>query len=117
MYIWYCFLYGISYSLVVGFCGEDHFAEFADSAVAAVFGEVDNARDGFDYGYCTELLLQLLDRKEAFEADAFRAALAEVADNYERYSACGQRYYRDNLVKSRNYEKLSEIYDKVQHIR
>jgi hypothetical protein len=33
------------------FSGEDHFAEFADSAVATVFGEVDNAWDGFDYGY------------------------------------------------------------------
>ena len=35
----------------VVFSGEDHFAEFADGAVTAVFGEVDNAWDGFDYGY------------------------------------------------------------------
>ena len=49
--------------------------------------------------------------------EEIRDAMAEVADNYERYSACGQQYYRDNLEKKRNYEKLSEIYDKVQHIR
>ena len=36
----------------VVFSSEDHFAEFADGAIAAVFGEVDNAWDGFDYGYC-----------------------------------------------------------------
>lgn len=40
-----------------------------------------NRSSRFDYGYCTELLLQLLDRKEAFEADAFRAALAELGNS------------------------------------
>lgn len=49
--------------------------------------------------------------------EEFRDAMAEVVANHERYSTRGQQYYRDNLVKTRNYEKLSEIYDKVQHIR
>ena len=39
-------------TLLYVFCCENHFAEFADGTVAAVFGEVDNARDSFDYGYC-----------------------------------------------------------------
>ena len=33
------------------FSSEDHFAEFADGTIATIFGEVDDAWDGFHYGY------------------------------------------------------------------
>lgn len=35
----------------------------------------------FDFGYCTELLLQLLNEKEPFELDSFKSALAEIGDS------------------------------------
>ncbi len=35
----------------------------------------------FEFGYCTELLLQLLNEKEPFELDSFKSALAEIGDS------------------------------------
>ena len=35
----------------------------------------------FDFGYCTELLLQLLNEKEPFELDSFKSALTEIGDS------------------------------------
>ncbi len=35
----------------------------------------------FDYGYCTELLLQLLDSKGAFDYDSFKAGLSELGNS------------------------------------
>lgn len=35
----------------------------------------------FDYGYCTELLLQLLDSKESFDYDRFKESLSELGNS------------------------------------
>jgi DAK2 domain fusion protein YloV len=35
----------------------------------------------FDYGYCTELLLQLLDSKESFDYDSFKESLSELGNS------------------------------------
>ena len=40
-----------------------------------------NATSRFDYGYCTELLLQLLDAKEVFDYAIFKEEIAKLGDS------------------------------------
>ncbi|MBR5134400.1 MAG: DAK2 domain-containing protein, partial [Clostridia bacterium] len=40
-----------------------------------------NRQSRFDFGYCTELLIQLLDSKEPFDYDAFKSELAALGDS------------------------------------
>lgn len=55
-------------------------AEEDTSAQAVDYDSFDrNSR--FELGYCTELLLQLLDCREAFEPDHFKKALKELGDS------------------------------------
>lgn len=48
--------------------------------------------------------------------DSFRGAVEELLSNYETCSDRAGKYYQENLTKQKNYEKLSEIYDKAKHI-
>lgn len=40
-----------------------------------------NATSRFEFGYCTELLLQLLDEKEAFDYAAFKSHISKLGDS------------------------------------
>lgn len=49
--------------------------------------------------------------------DSFCAAAEEIVRHNARYSENALGYYQEHLTPARNYEKLSEIYEKARHIR
>ena len=51
------------------------------SETAQVDYDAFNATSRFDYGYCTELLLQLLDEKAPFNYTAFKTNIAKLGDS------------------------------------
>lgn len=63
------------------FDGED--IESSDPAVQSASVDYDQfgPESRFDYGYCTELLLQLLHGRESFDADDFRRSLEQIGDS------------------------------------
>lgn len=52
-----------------------------DSKAISVDYDAFNRNSTFEFGYCTELLLQLLDSKEEFDYDAFRAELSKLGNS------------------------------------
>lgn len=52
-----------------------------DAAVVGVDYDAFNSTSRFEYGYCTELLLQLLDEKEAFDYALFKARISKLGDS------------------------------------
>lgn len=46
----------------------------------------------------------------------FKRAVDQVVSNNAAYSQRARLYYQETLTKYKNYEKLSEIYDKAKHI-
>ena len=51
------------------------------------------------------------------DRDAFCSAAKELVANNRTYAENALRYYEDCLNADRNYEMLSEIYEKAKHIR
>lgn len=47
---------------------------------------------------------------------SFQTALKEIVQNNVLYSEKADTYYRQNLTKESNYQKLTDIYEKVKHI-
>lgn len=54
---------------------------------------------------------------EAGNKERFMDAIHEVIVNNAKYSAQAEQYYCQNLTSEKNYEKLSDIYDKAKHIQ
>lgn len=55
--------------------------ETSGSETAAVDYDAFNRNSRFEYGYCTELLLQLLDYREPFDSGEFKRELAQLGDS------------------------------------
>ncbi len=53
----------------------------SDKEVEAIDYDLFGPDSSFDFGYCTEILLQLLNAKQPFEYDVFKEALSELGDS------------------------------------